>query len=277
MKRVHPFFFMIQRRDKKRRLRPHQIVDSWPMWNIGAALAPLGYELGDARINFPPPAETYREPTQLVPVDTSEFHPDSLLMTTTRIPVGPEGDFKKQVSRGYTDLEAELEEAWRQFVQISTRGRVLAREHLAPRLPQGFENRFDMYFYQNVEGAPYRLLGAIGEPRRPFADAKLRTVAFLLRLPRLPRRGFGYLGVYAMSGPGILIWSHLLRERHPDLLREPGFVMAELVGDSIPEHRTDFRWIRDWRAEILLSLPIRGDAPARQRAAKPQRPSRHAA
>jgi hypothetical protein len=278
MKRVHPFFFMIQRHDKKRRPRPHEVVDVWAMWNIGETLARLGYRLGGARINFPPPAAGALEPTDLARVDTSDCGPGDLILTTTRVPVGPEHWFKKQVPRGGTDLELELKEVWSLLVAISTRARVLLQEHLAALLPQGFENRFDMRFYQNAEGAPYSTLQARGEPsRQRYAGDELRTAAFLLHLPKLPRRECGYLGVWTPTGAMTVVWTELLRERHADLLRAPGFAMAELVGPPIPERQTDYRWTRDWRAEILLHVPATTDEPARRRPSKPARSSKRAA
>ena len=79
---------------------------------------------------------------------------------------------------------------------------------------------------------------------------------FLLRLPSLPNRDVGYLGIWSLDGTSTLVWSKLLRYIHADLLCEPGFVMAELVHAPIPERATDYRWAADWHAEILLRVPL---------------------
>ena len=146
------------------------------------------------------------------------------------------------------------------------RARVRLNPELHRLLPTGFEDRFDMRFRQE-QGAPYLTLQRHDDKRRPYKGKELRTAVFLLRLPRLPRRDVGYVGTIGIDGIANLVWGHLLRRRHADLLREPGFVMVELVGAPLPERPTDYRWALGWRAEILFRVPL--DAPHPKRRDKP--------
>jgi hypothetical protein len=160
------------------------------------------------------------------------------------------------VARAYTDLEEELIEIWRKWLPVLGRDRVRPHPELRHLLPVGFENRYDMLFYEE-EGARYKKLRSFSDTdHRPAVGEERRTAAFLLRLPSLPNRDVGYLGVWSPDGTSTLVWSKLLRYVHADLLREPGFVMAELVHAPMTERPTDYRWTVDWRAEILLRVPL---------------------
>jgi hypothetical protein len=105
-------------------------------------------------------------------------------------------------------------------------------------LPAGYEDRFDMRFRER-QGAPYLSLQRHDDNRRPYTGNELRTAVFLLVLARLPQRKVGSVRAWGLDGIATLVWATLLRERHAGLLREPGLVMAELVGAPIPRLPTD--------------------------------------
>jgi len=254
---VHPFYFLVARRDSNRDLRPFQCRDAVACTQMLAALARFGYQLGEERLNNPAPVEWEVDPTQLALVDTSDCVCDDLLLTTTRWPVSDDPELsRKYVARAYTDLEQELLDLWRTWLPVLGRDRVMLHPELRRLLPPGYENRYDM-LYREEEGARYKKLRRYSDTdHRPVVRNERRTAAFLLRLPRLPHRDVGYLGIWSLDGTSTLVWSKLLRYVHADLLCEPGFVMAELVHAPIPERPTDYRWTSDWRAEILLRVPL---------------------
>jgi len=254
---AHPFYVLVARRDSNRDLRSFQCRDAVACSQIIAALAKVGYELGEERLNNPPPVEWDADPTQLALIDTSDCFCDDLLLTATRWPVSDDPELcRKYVARAYTDLEEELLEVWRKWLPVLGRDRVMLHPELRRLLPPGFANRYDMLFYEE-EGARYKKLRSFSDTdHRPVVGNERRTAAFLLRLPSLPNRDVGYLGIWGLDGTSTLVWSKLLRYVHTDLLLEPGFVMAELVHAPMPERATNYRWAVEWRAEILLRVPL---------------------
>jgi hypothetical protein len=258
----HSFDFMIADGDETRPDRPHQVRDGKSEKQIGAALQRQGYTAGEDLLNFPPqPGQAWEG---LAPVDTSMCRPRDLITTHTRIPISDlEEGTRKQVPRGFTDLEQEIMDEWKPYVPSVSRLLVQLNERLHPKLPEGFENRRRMMIGE-ARCAPYKKLSRCdGSAPRRYAGEELRTPVFKLRVNRMQKRNVGYLGIWGMDGQTTLIWSCLLRRRHPELLRKPGFVMAELVGGPVPERPFDLRWALDWRVEILIDEPLPRVAPPR--------------
>jgi hypothetical protein len=247
---VYPFLLLIAERDQKRDLRPFQNRDAVASMLAIDGLRSSGFEFGDVLLNFPPPRSQGRVPAS---VDTSFCRGDDLILTTTRLPLSDDTqDNRKRIRRAYTDLESELLAEWKPYLPILGRERVKLDDSLCDALPPGYEGRFDMCFYE-AHGAPYRRLKAMDGRRTPLRSGNgLRTAAFLLRLPALSNRRTGYIGLWGLDGTATLVWAYLLRHRHADLLREPGFVMAELSGSDIPRRPTNLRWALDWNAKILI-------------------------
>lgn len=270
MRYAHPFYFLVAKRDLTRDLREFMTRDQFANQLIVEVLRQIGFALGDALVNNPPPAKWQDQPTQLAHVDTSRFRPEDVVTTSTRWPVSDEeAGGRKRVARAYTDLEQELLEVWSAYFSHLSRDQVRLHPDLHRLLPPGFENRYDMAFREE-EGACYYELRAHHERgHRPYKGDEKRTAAFLLHLPRLPKRSVGYVGMWSLDGTSTLVWAHLLWKRHADLLKEPGFVMAELVASPIPERPTDYRWMLDWRAEILFRAPL--EAPDRKQLRTPPR------
>ena len=98
---------------------------------------------------------------------------------------------------------------------------------------------------------------------------EVRTPVFLLRVPRMQYRRMGYLGIWGLDGNTTLIWSTLLRFRYPELLEQNHFVMADLVGRSIPERPFDLDFAADWRVELVIREPIRRGGKSSGRASVP--------
>lgn len=277
MPQAIPFFFLVAKRDLNRDLREFMVRDGLANQLTIDVLGRFGFALGPARVNNPPPTSWPDDPTQLVHVDTSDCHPEDAIVTSTRLPVhDEETGCRKRVARAYTDLEQELLEVWSLYFSLLARDQVRLQPHLHRLLPRGFENRYDMIFREE-EGACYLQLRAHHvRGHRPFQGAEKRTAAFVLRLPRLPARDVGYVGIWGPDGTSTLVLAHQVWARHPELLREPGFTMLELVAAPIPERPTDYRWTLDWRAEILFRVPI--EAPERRsRGSAPRRPRTRAA
>lgn len=254
---AHPFSFLVRRRDKKRDLRCFQLADVEANRYLEAALRRHGFELGETRINNPPRAGEEVDPTQLLHVDTDDCLPEDVIFSSIRLPADdPYRDYKKSMERAYTDLEQELIDVWTGALPIVSRGRVRLSPELARRLPDEYKDRFDMRFGQR-EGAEYLTLQAFDEKHRhTYEGDELRTAGFAMRLAKLPKRDVGYVGIWGLDGTSTLNLAYQIRHRHWDLLAEPGFAMIELVGDAIPERPTDYRWMLDWRAEVLFDVPF---------------------
>jgi hypothetical protein len=260
--RLHSFYWLVADGDRKRNDWPFQVRDALAATQIREALRLDGYEAGLDFLNFPPQPGGAAQ--GLARVDTSMCRRRDLLTTFTRI---PRSDLlqgaRKKVPRGLTDLEEEIMDEWLPWVPSVSRLVVQLHESLHGKLPPGYENRRRMSLYESPCG-PYKELSRCdGTPPRRYAGRELRTPVFKLRVNRMKRREMGYLGIWGMDGNATLILCCLLRHRHPELLRRPGFVMAELVGGRIPERPFDLRWALEWRLEVLIDEPLPRRPPPR--------------
>jgi hypothetical protein len=238
---VYPFAFLLRQHDLSRRLRAFQIRDGAATLEIVTALAHLGWEYGHLLLNFPPHAATMNE-QDLLDVHTPAG-PGDRIASTTRPPLLECG--KKQVSRGWTQLEAHVLNAWKPFFAQLNRHEILLATKLHDELAPGYENRRHIFF-RTREGADYFELGPLRYRGRP------RTAAFLLHTRELYPGGPGYIGIFGMDGTTTLIWAHMLRTRHRDLLATPGFVMAEIETGAIPLRTTDLGFARSWETKVIL-------------------------
>jgi hypothetical protein len=266
---AHAFLGVVDTHDKSRDVRCFQLRDGEANQNTRVTLGRFGFEFGETRINNPPLAGQKVDPTQLARIDTDGWRPEDSVVATTRPAVSDtKRDFKKCLPRAYTDLEHEIINVWQCCLPEVSRGRVNLNPELVRFLPPGFEDRFDMRFRQR-EGACYLTLQRFGDNRRPYTGNVPRTAAFLLRLPSLPKREFGFVGLWCPDGTSTLALSYLIRYRHADLLREWGFLMAELVCCSpIPKRPTDYHWMLDWQLEPLFHVPL-DELPGELRSVRP--------
>jgi hypothetical protein len=260
--RFHRFSSLIANGDKTRKHWAFKVRDGLAASQAEAVLATQGYVAGRDLLNFPPqPGDRSKE---LAKIDTSMFRPRDLLCTSGRLPFSDhlEG-CRKKVPPGETDLEQELIEEWQLWVSSGSRLFVQLHQRLHDKLPAGYENRRRMKIHEGARAAYNSLSRCDGSPPRRYTGEEVRTPFFKLRLPRLEKRSFGYLGIWGMNGNTTLIGACLLRHRHPELLTKPGFVMAELVGGHIPERPFDLDWALDWRLEVLIDEPAPRIRPAR--------------
>jgi hypothetical protein len=255
--RHHKFYWLIADGDKKRNNRPFQVRDGLAGDQITEALRCQGFLPGEDFLNFPPPPG--HQGDRIAKIDTSMCRKSDVISSFTRIPRSDlEQGARKKVPRGFTDLEEEIMDEWLPYVPSVSRLVVQLHERLHDKLPPGYENRRRMSLYE-AEGAPYNELSACdGSAARAYSGVEHRTPVFKLRVGKMQKRNVGYLGTWALDGNTNLIWSRLLRTRHPELLSKPGFVMAELVGGHTPGRPLDLRWVLDWRVEILIDEPLPG-------------------
>jgi hypothetical protein len=254
MPRAHPFYTLSTRwsaRDSPRPCRPRDLLASS---QILKALGLSGFSVGTELLDGAPAA------------DTSDCSHDDLIVTAGRLSVGGgPGSPRGRMAPSDSDLMGEMLDLWCTWLPVFGRDRVILHPELSRMLPPRYENRFDMSFSEEV-GARYRRLRSYDDAdHRALIGMERRTAAFLLRVPRLPRRDVGYLGVWSPDAISSLVWATLLRHVHAELLCEPGFVLAELVQAPLPARPTDLRWALDWRAEILLRVPL-ASAPEGSRA-----------
>ncbi|TFG96428.1 MAG: hypothetical protein E4H11_03445 [Myxococcales bacterium] len=254
---AHPFYNLEPPRDWSRSSELFEVQQSLSFQQLMEALRLHGFALGWDRINHPPVEQRDDDEIPLSHVDTSDFLPGDAAVTFVRLPVSDkEQEFRRRVHEARTDLERELTDLWAEWIPILSGGHARIHPELRWLLPPGKENRYDMTFYQDA-GARYKELRTYtGKFQKMNASSEPRTAAFLLRVPRLPKRDIGYIGACTIDEISMLVLSHLLRHRHADLLAETGLTMIELVGAPIPTFTTDYRWTLEWRAEVLFRVPL---------------------
>jgi hypothetical protein len=246
MPSVYPFvFYRRPRKGQQLKLAFH--VDGIALMNVVAALYCAGYELGEIQLNYPPPRDGAKHPSDF---DPNTLERDGLIVSATRVDFELANKCRKIVQKGYTPLERWIEAAWRGVIQRSERLQMILQVSAAQYLAEGFETRRNIEFNER-EGARY---SGFPDDNSFRANKNTPTAAYLLRLRELWPGGPGYLGFFGMDSTAALAWSHLLRHRHADLLHTEGFFMAELSG-PLPGHVSNLRWADAWRSEIILRAP----------------------
>lgn len=268
MPAVHPFWWLIADGDKNRPNWPFQTREGFALRQLSAGLRRHGYEDGRDLLNTPPPRGRPRD--ELAHIDTSWSRPKDLCTTMTRIPRSDHLEGKrKKIPRGFTDLESEIMAEWEPYVPYCSRLMVQIHDRLHEKLPEGKKNLARITAYEKP-CAPYNRLAACdGTPARKYRGQELRSPVYLLRLPKMQHRNMGYLGIWGLDGNTTLIWATILRFRLPQLLKQDHFVMAELVGGSVPDRPLDLDFAADWRAEILIDEPIKRGPRSGPRASVP--------
>jgi hypothetical protein len=246
---VHPLFVYQRHKADGRKLKVGFHVDVAAALNVYEAFNQRGYRLGDLLFNYPP---QQGEPRELMTIDKSRFARDDLILTSTRFDTdAPDSKDlpRKRVQRGFTDLEAAIVAQWRERFGVSRRLLVKLDPDYADAFATGFENRFAIQFLEG-EGAPYGRLSDADDSNID-KDPPEATTAYVLRLRELYPGGPGYLGFFGMCSTTTLLWSHLLRFRHADLLHDEGFTIAEIAG-AVPKREPDMRWADGWKSQIIL-------------------------
>jgi hypothetical protein len=252
-KRIHPVSsFLTPKRD----LRVSARRDLGAALDILPTLMKLGYEYGEPILDWPPEAQAvnrYSEP--LFQTNNSFVQPGDLLLQTTRPPLDDdEQNDRKRVRRSFTDLEDHLFKLWGNYLERSARSHIFLHQRFHRSLAPGFENRRQMKF-REAEGAPYLSLNdctGSGFRRTEEEEKKRRTAAFLLRCDAAWAGGPGLVSAFGMDGTVTAVWGYRLGRDYSDLLKTPGFVVAELVNTGIPKRPTSMVWASDWEIRIML-------------------------
>jgi hypothetical protein len=254
----HTLSWLIGDGDKTRKDRPFQTRDGKAEKQLCAAMQRLGYDIGTDLLNYPP--QDGQAQSELAHVDTSFSRPKDVLGTYTRIPASDlVQKTRKKIPLGFTDIEDEVMHEWHPYVPHASRLIVQLHPRLHHLLPEKREDRARIKVYERA-CAPLNELTPSDGPMRKYSGEELRTPVFLLRVPKMQKRNMEYLGIWGVDGDATLIWACLLRHDRTGLLDRHHFVMAELIGGSVPERTFDLRYALDWRFEILIDEPIRRPA-----------------
>jgi hypothetical protein len=237
---VYPFAYSLPQHDSSRRVRPFQIRDGAATFEMLALLSRFGWQYGGLLLNHSPLPKS--DPGHLLEVPVPAG-PGDRILSATRPPLDECG--RKQVNRGYTDLEERILAAWRSCFASLNRVEAVLHPRLHHELARGYEDRKHIFFYAR-EGSRYNELGSVRY------RGSNRTAAFLLHLESFGPGQPGYVGFFAMDGTTTLIWAYLLRTRFPELVEKPGFVMAELDMGVIPTRTPDLGFAQSWNAKVIL-------------------------
>lgn len=251
---VHPFLYFLKARSAERRILAGNTRDEAALREAMAVFAGAGYGPGEVLLNFPPPDG---QAGVLLELDCTRARCADVVLSATRptVEVVEELDPpKKNVPRGYTDLERLLDAVWGHYFQTITRKNFCLQPSLRAALRPGYENRVLVGFMQGPR-ADYASLSACNGRGEKKVRGVGRTAAFLLNQPEIWTDGPRYVGFFGMDSLSTLAWAYLLRHRHPELLLKSGFHMVELETREVPVRVPDHSWALDWNAELILSVP----------------------
>jgi hypothetical protein len=252
-RRVFPFVFFGPR-SRDRQLGPHQLRDAGAALQIVAALARLGYELGEFLFNHPP--ERRAAPgagAELHPIDTSSLGPEDVILVTTRPPLDDQAsEDRARVERGFTSLEALLFDELRLYFAFCARSHVTLAPAIAAKLDPVLVNRAEIEFRVN-RGAHYKWLKPPSRHKfQPPPRGPRRTAAWLIRVPQLWKGGPSLLTAFAMAGTETMVWAYRLRHDLSRLLEWEGFTMVEIQPRPRPPRPATLSFCDDWPIDVVL-------------------------
>ena len=191
---------------------------------LAAVLPAMGYDFGTTIYLYPDD----ERPLSAFPT----FRPADLLVLPTRPPlhdkVGIIPPRRKIIHAAKTELEAALFKALAKYFEFCTRKRVQLSKHGAGCIAVEDASKWEHTEVFEYCGAEIQRHYVGVEPIRPDPKHK-STIAFFLRVNRVPGLGCGFVASFGMDGFGTLIWNRYIRNTHPEWLAKPGFVMAELI------------------------------------------------
>lgn len=249
-RRVHTFSYFLSPRDATRDVKAFQRRDDAAAIEILSALMKLGYEPGESILNPPPGQKVQRK--MLLQVDLQQVKSEDLILLTTRPPMHDrhQGD-RKQVPRGFTDLEAIIFDVCSQFIEKCSRSHIVLTDSVSRHLGQGHEGLAEMKF-REAQGAPFKALNAHdGDGWRQQRGART-TATFLLHVDSLWEGGPGLLCAFGVDGLATLGWAYRLRHGLSHLLEGNRFLVARVAVGQIPSQATSLCWAEDWTVDIAL-------------------------
>jgi hypothetical protein len=231
---------------KGREQPPFQLRDGDAALYLIDALGARGYRYGGPIINYPSAGPT------IVPFDDGFFHPDDVILMTTRPPMN-DVDFgdKKSILRSYTRLEEKLFTGpLGVYLRWCGRSEVMLTSAAAEISPE-IAKRQSLVFRQNG-GAMYQSYSSpsTGQSRR-FTGRETLTAVFLLYAEHAWPGGPALLAAFAMGGTETLVWCYQLATRYPHLLCTKPFVMAEMRTGTLPERPASMAFADSWEITIF--------------------------
>lgn len=231
--------------------KPFKIRDGAAFGELTAPLAKLGYEYGEMLWNPP-----YR-PRKFKKMGRENYDfvkPHDIVVLTTRPPLSDHthGD-KKKMLRSCTHLEDQVFKACKKFFRVCARSHVELRKRICGNLERGY-----LQFHQH-KGARLKYFRRVDvhKMKRP-AKGSHTAICFFLHVKTIPEYGCGLVVSFGMGGWETLIWNRIVRTRHPEWLKCPCFVMAELDMNGLPERPATLKFVDKIKVDILLEHKIEG-------------------
>ncbi len=249
-RRVHTFSYFLSPRDTTRDVKAFQRRDDAAALQILSALVELGFEPGESILNPPPGNKVSHK--MLLQVDLEQVKSQDLILLTTRPPMHDrhQGD-RKQVQRGFTDLEASIFDVCGQFITKSSRSHLVLADSASQHLTSGFEGLAEMKFLE-AEGAPFKALNAHDGTGWHHQTGPRATATFLLHVDSMWAGGPGLLCAFGMDGLATLGWAYRLRHGLAHLLEGNRFLVARVALGKVPSRATSLCWAEDWKVDIAL-------------------------
>jgi hypothetical protein len=210
---------------------PRAIRDGAPFVELLGALGKAGHHFGGQWLNHPAQSPGDRAAFRF-------FDRRHILVLSTRPALSdddPDGGSRKKLKRTGAPLEdAAVKSSANFFVRV-VREHVVLQKPIADALGPHDANRANLGFCQYARKGTKVSWAFYKEMQHKPAPRDLRaTAAYLTFVPELWRGGPALLNVFGMGGNETLLWCHMLRTRHSELLTDvlasvaPRFVMAEL-------------------------------------------------
>ncbi len=197
-------------------------------------------------------------PASHVLVDLLRFRTGDIILQTTRAPVHDDAsEDRRHMKASHSDLEQIIRKRLLKYFTELRRSAVILAPEYAVLLEPGYETRACL----QIERQP----GATIQAWKPFGPGDMRptggpkrTAAYFLHTPPLWKNGPRLILAFGMSSDETYAWARILRRQYPEIVRSgrPRFVMGELIPAPVPMHPIDGRWADQWRADIILDVPL---------------------
>lgn len=235
--------------------RIHEIRDGDAFVELSAALYSEGYEYGNLILNYPNPDYDF---------DLSELKPTDLLVLTTRPPLKDTVLDRRAIKKSGTQLETKILNTLGKYFEKCTREKVIIQQEFAEHL--ALRNRSEIWFHvsqdkrHGLQRSRYiryrdRYATTVQNAHWHYPEILNTTAAYMV-LTQI-ENGPMLLNAFGMGGQITLIWCHLLRtvlrQEHPDLLKLPRFIIAEIETDLKPQKPATLLFTKDFKVNLLLN------------------------
>lgn len=199
--------------------------------------------------------------------DLRFLRPDDLLLLTTRPPLhDPVKPSRKFVPQSGTRFEKRIFDAVGEYLSVCSRTHMRVQdsvvrtwEHRCATQPGGLRRatQADFRFCQNCDARlrAWNTLNARGRAHRLNHGSDYRSLGWFIHVPHIAEFGCRLIVCFGMGSFESLVWSRIVRTRFDHWFDEPGFALAEMDLNGLPQDPATLHFADAIPVKLLMRVP----------------------